>query len=68
MATPTINAARSSAAGGLFAAAYPAAKPSGYEAASSFQGFLQKSAQAEKPAAVKNSKAPQAEAVSPAGK
>ena len=68
MATPTINAARSSAAGGLLAAAYPAAKPSGYEAASSFQGFLQKSAQAEKPAAVKNSKAPQAEAVSPAGK
>lgn len=68
MATPTINAARSSAAGGLFAAAYPAAKPSGYEAASSFQGFLQKSAQTEKPAAVKNSKAPQAEAVSPAGK
>lgn len=68
MATPTINAARSSAAGGLLAATYPAAKPSGYEAASSFQGFLQKSAQAEKPAAVKNSKAPQAEAVSPAGK
>ena len=61
MATPTINAARSSATGGLLAAVYPAAKPSGYDGASAFQGFLQKSAQAEKPAAVKNGKSPQTE-------
>ena len=61
MATPTINAARSSATGGLLAAVYPAAKPSGYDGASAFQGFLQKSAQAEKPAAVKNGKSPQVE-------
>ncbi len=62
MATPTINAARSSAAGGLLAAAYPAAKSSGYEGANAFQGFLQKSVQAEKPAAVKNGKSQQVEA------
>lgn len=61
MATPTINAARSSATGGLLAAVYPAAKPSGYDGASAFQGFLQKSAQAEKPAAVKNGKSQQVE-------
>ena len=66
MATPTINAARSSAAGGLFAAAYPTAKPASYDAASSFQGFLQKSAQAEKTTALKNSKSPQAEVSAPA--
>lgn len=61
MATPTINAARSSATGGLLAAVYPAAKPSGYDGASTFQGFLQKSAQTEKPTAVKNGKSPQVE-------
>ena len=61
MATPTINAARSSAAGGLLAAAHPAAKSSGYDGASAFQGFLQKSAQTEKPTAVKNGKSPQVE-------
>ena len=56
MATPTINAARSSAAGGLLTATYSAAKSTAYEGASAFQGFLQKSAQAEKPVAVKGGK------------
>ena len=65
MATPTINAARSSAAGGLLTATYSAAKSTAYEGASAFQGFLQKSAQAEKPVAVKGGKSSQPETAAP---